>query len=262
MKNSQPTQDKVEWEEWEGEKQKYSLSIPYKSLQVNPRSSVIVSHGVYDDTTPGKLILKNKSTIQNGLATLGDKYFLLSETAIKEKELESKYIKPIVKCSTYKGSQAEVKRIFFPYSWNPETSKWVGLQEEQFKDEAPNLYSYFLPWKQELEARSLDAHSLWFWYGRSQALQATGCRKLIIPHIVAADTRKLSTHIVPSGTLGYSGLFATETQDGLSLEEIQAIIESPDFTQYVKKTGKDLAQGYKTFSSRVAGQFPIDKWIQ
>lgn len=181
--------------------------------------------------------------IQNGLATLGDKFFLLPEEVTIH---NGNLVRYAVKASTFKGGDIE-KRMFFPYV--ELNGKFIGITEKKFETDSPELYHYFNKLKTSLASRSLDKNSLWFWYGRSQAIQETSKRKLVITPVVNPQTEKLDTFIVPENILVYSGLFITETIQNFPLEEIQKIIESTNFMKYCSLLGKDMSGGYKNINA-------------
>jgi adenine-specific DNA-methyltransferase len=190
--------------------------------------------------------------IQNGLATLGDKFFILKDGEMVDHE--SEFIVPIVKASKYKGE--EIKgRIIFPYTKQKE--KYVGVTEETLKIKDPVTHSHLIKNSDSLQKRSLDKNALWFWYGRSQAIQETGKQKLVFSHIIGADQKKITAHIVPAGTLVYSGLFITET-GMFSLKQVKSIIESKEFINYCRLTGKDMSGGYKSVSAPLIKRYVLE----
>jgi adenine-specific DNA-methyltransferase len=192
--------------------------------------------------------------IQNGLATLGDKYYIINDNAIKQYSLESESFLPVVKASRYKGEPITGK-IIFPYKENTE-KKIIGLTEEYIQSKLPNLFKYFTEKKLLLLDRSLDVNSLWFWYGRTQALQATYKKKLVFSPIIGPEQSSVKTFIVPAGTLVYSGLFVTEKENSSnSLEDVKKILESEEFCQYIKIHGKDMSGGYKSAGSKTIKEF-------
>jgi adenine-specific DNA-methyltransferase len=201
-----------------------------------------------------KYLLGDKFSIQNGLATLGDKMFLFSEQKIKDTGAERALLRPVVKASRYKGEKVDTY-MFFPYK-EDENGRMVGYQEAELKTLAPNLYKYLLSIKADLEKRSLDSNSLWFWYGRSQAIQATNKEKLVFQPLVGPNQTKVNAFIVPSGTLVYSGLFIIENGGG-KLATAKKHIENADFPKYIKLVGQDKSGGYKMMNSKNVKNFPI-----
>lgn len=200
-----------------------------------------------------KLLLGEKYSIQNGLATLGDKHFLYSEEAIKLGKFEKEVFRPVVKGSRYKGGKIE-DYMFFPY--HEVDGKMVGYTEAELKAKAPNFYQHLLTLKSELVKRSLDKNSLWFWYGRSQAIQATNKEKLVFQTLVGPKQTKVAAHIIPAGTLVYSGLFIIETGKA-KLANAKKYIEQPEFAKYIRIVGQDKSGGYKMMNSKNVKNFPV-----
>lgn len=197
--------------------------------------------------------------IQNGVLTLGNKYFLVDEEyeAYSDLGIENLFY-PSVKSTTYKGEDIEQK-IVFPYQ--RVGSKFVGLSEDEFK-EYPEAYEFLLKNKEFLMKRSLEKDSLWFWY-RSQSLQETDKEKLVFSHVIGPNQTTIKTYKVPENTIVYGGFFITENtvldlfSESLSLNDIQKIIESSDFINYLKIVGKDKNGGYKEFSTSNMKKFRI-----
>lgn len=197
--------------------------------------------------------LKDVCTTQNGLATLGDRYYLIPEDDATEYEPET--VLPVVKASRYKGEPI-TKRMLFPYTYDADLNKLRGLTEAELS-QYPNTHQHFLNHEQKLRERSLDRNSLWFWYGRSQAVQQTMKRKLVFSPVIAPNQTRIQAHILPEGTLVYSGLFITEKPDGYTLEEVKGIIESEWFCTYMKNHGKEMNGNYRSVNSVLINAFKI-----
>lgn len=250
----------------------FKASVPYSFFQKDKSAAInIVSDEDYlklskykkGDRNPGKT-LGDVCKVQNGLATLGDKYFLVEKTSslasVKDGDSDNAFLFPVVKASTYKGEKID-KKIIFPYKLQTEVfetefgqeqkSRFVGICEKELLNKAPRIYRHLLSKKEDLESRSRDKNSLWFWYGRSQAIQETGKKKLVFSHVISSEQKKIRAFIVPANTLVYSGLFITEMVDELgkvvlSLDKVKKVVESPDFVKYCLLVGKDMSGGYKS----------------
>lgn len=196
--------------------------------------------------------LETLFNVQNGLATLGDKYFILDKKIASDLKLEPKYLRTAVKASTFKGKDQNTV-IIFPYSKVEE--KWQGIPEETLKAEAPNIHKYLLQNKKTLSARSLDKNSLWFWYGRSQAIQSVEDEKIVIAPLLKDTDEKGVFYKVPKDTLIYSGLFISQPKTRLSLESLLPQLITIDFAKYLKLNGKDMSGGYKSFNSRTVKDY-------
>lgn len=192
--------------------------------------------------------------VQNGLATLGDKYFILNKEESQKLGLEEKYLRTAVKASTFKGKDQNTV-IIFPYIKN-EFGQWKGVTEEKIKEEAPEIYKYLLKNKTKLESRSLDKNSLWFWYGRSQAIQSVEQPKIVLAPLLKDTDKSFTPHIIPGESLIYSGLFISHPKTTISLELLLPKISDEKFATYLKLNSKDMSGGYKSFNSRTVKHFP------
>lgn len=191
--------------------------------------------------------------IQNGILTLGNTYFLIDSNDERYTHLGVEdFVYPAVKGTKYKGTNTFQKMIF-PYHKNPLNNRFEGITEELLAKHS-EIFDFLTKNKEKLEKRSLEKGSLWFWY-RNQSVQETDKRKLVFNHIVGPQQEKVSAYIIPANTLVYGGFFVTEQEtndlfsSAMSLEEVQKIIESPDFIRYVRIVGKDMNGGYKEFST-------------
>lgn len=198
--------------------------------------------------------LSNLCKVQNGLATLGDEYFLINDSSLGIDD----YVYPIVKGSKYKGGEI-TQRIVFPYK--KDSSRFKGITEEELCL-SPTVYEYLLKNKDKLSKRSLDKGSSWFWYGRSQSIQETDKEKIVFSPIIGPAQSSIKTYIVAANTLVYSGLFITENSgdifsNNLSIPEIRKVIESESFLNYCRIVGKDLSGNYKSVSSSMVKKYKI-----
>lgn len=190
--------------------------------------------------------LSDLCKVQNGLATLGDKFFLLDDSDLGVED----YVYPAIKGSKYKGEEI-TKSIIFPY--RKVEGSFKGISEQELS-ESPWVYAHLLNNKELLSKRSLEKGSDWFWYGRSQSLQETDKEKIVFSHVISPTQTKIQAYLIPANTLVYSGLFIT-AKDNSSLSTIRKIIESADFLQYCRIVGKDLGGSYKTVSSAMVKKF-------
>ena len=87
--------------------------------------------------------------VQYGFATLRDKIFIGNVTN-KDKDLvlfndfwiENKILHKIIKGSTYKGKDTEIKFILFPYK--KQNNRFIPIPENELKKDYPNTYMYLL----------------------------------------------------------------------------------------------------------------------
>lgn len=188
--------------------------------------------------------------VQNGLSTLGDKFFLIDNDNLNT----DNYVYPVVKISKYRGDGIFQKMIF-PYKMI--SGKFVEINEDELCA-SETVYEYLLNNKDSLSSRSLGKGSNWFCYGRSQSIQEMSKEKLVFNPIIRSDQEKIDAYIVPANVLAYSGLIVTvnDTLDNeLSLLDLKNIIESEEFLKYCRIVGKDFSNNYKVVYSGMVKKF-------
>ena len=234
-----------------------TVEIPYENLKALD-GSLIAFNGA-QLITPSARKLSEISKAANGISTLGDKHFIIEESDIELYQLESDFIFNAVKGSKYYPGQKFAK-IFFPY--HKINNKWVGITEEHFEKTSPNLYQFMLNKKTVLEQRDRDKKSLWFWYGRSQAIQSVDKPKIMVTPIIKPTTTTVQWHKIPANTLIYSALFiippdSADKQQTQQFQQILQLLESEDFCSYAKSVGRTWSGGYKMISSTILNDFDI-----
>lgn len=121
--------------------------------------------------------------------------------------------------------------IIFPYRFNALDGRWTLIAEDELKSEYPLAYNYLLSHKDKLLKRDTDYQ--WYGYGRSQALQVVGRKKLILSQIV---TGSASVFVTSEECVPYSGYYV-EAKNDFSLEEALRILSSEDFSTYARRVG-------------------------
>lgn len=124
--------------------------------------------------------LKDICNIHVGITTLCDKAYIFSITEIDEKyvfantklkgkiKIEKEILKPIVKGSTLKSSDDEIKEyIIFPYQ--KINGKNQIISENILQEKFPLCYDYLISVKNELAKRDNGKPiKPWYAFGRSQ----------------------------------------------------------------------------------------------
>lgn len=199
--------------------------------------------------------------VQNGICTLGDKFFLNPPDA------EEGIVRPVVRGSRYKGGEI-TETILFPYeSTEQENSPLLNISapmptmfpmsEERLAD-FPKAEAHLRKNKEALTKRTSDKNALWFHYGRSQAIKTLTQPKLCLSIVISPSVATLSTYELDEQTVVNRGLFITKkTGSPYSLKDVQGVIESPEFIAYARACGKDMSGGYKEISSRMVNDFII-----
>lgn len=217
--------------------------------------SEIVEKSISADNEEEYVFLGDICDVQNGIATLRDKSFLIDSIDNFTDE-DKKYIRSCVKGSKYTGNEKGF--VIFPYK--SEDGKVVQISEEELK-KAKNIYNHLLSDKENLEKRSSDKSALWFHYGRSQAIQKTPLEKIVVSSVVSSEAT-VNNFLLEKDTVVYSGLFIiekTSNEQRVSLEKISQIISTQEFSDHVRKHGKNMRGNYTSFSAPVAKKFKVRK---
>jgi adenine-specific DNA-methyltransferase len=196
--------------------------------------------------------------VQYGFATLRDKIFIGGITSEKENLVlfngswvEKKILYKIVKGSTYKGKEKEIKSVLFPYK--KQDKRFIPIPEEELKQDYPNAYKYLLENKEELLKRDIDKGASWYEFGRSQGVQTSNNEKIVLSTLV---NHEIYFHKLPSDVFVYSGIFIIKKKQETSWEIIENILSSKDFYRYIQITGKDFSGGYKSVTSKQIKNYP------
>jgi adenine-specific DNA-methyltransferase len=196
--------------------------------------------------------------VQYGFATLRDKIYI-SEVLQEKGDLalfnnhwiEKEILRKIVKGSTYKGSDKEVKYILFPYKKNG--SRYEIITEKEIKELYPKAYKYLLDNKEELLKRDIEKNACWYEFGRSQGIQTSENDKIILSTLV---NNEINFYKVDKSTFVYSGIFIVKKKKEVNWDIIQGILKSKDFLKYIQITGKDFSGGYKSITSNQIKSYP------
>ena len=167
--------------------------------------------------------------VKNGFATLADKVFI-GNIPFDE------FTIPVIKASTgkwYKG--------FFPYDKDGKPLS----KSKIFKNET--VANYLNSKKVELlKGNSENKKNDWYLYGRTQALKDVYANKISI-NTILKDVSSIKLNEVEAGKGLYSGLYILTE---VPFYEIEAIIKSDDFINYIKALKKYKSGGYYTFNSK------------
>jgi adenine-specific DNA-methyltransferase len=211
--------------------------------------------------------LSKRFQSKNGIATLKNDVFVfdpINEDANyyyikkleKEYKIEIKVCRDIVNPNLIIGKPDldEIKRkIIFPYFHN---NLGVELIEENFfKREYPETYSYLLSQKETLARRDKGkrVYSKWYAFGRAQSLGKYKY-KLFIPHLI--NKKPVSIFNDDENLLFVNGLaFLGNNKRELLL--LQKILASDIFWYYIIKTSKNYNSGYFSISKAYFKDFGV-----
>ncbi len=201
---------------------------------------------------------ETKVKIGYGLATLADKIFICNSKNYFQIEkdnsnivnfnnfdIERRILKKIVKISTSDKNCLDFRYAIFPYKWNNVLEKYCLIEEQELKNKYKKTYEYLKNKEDQLKNRSITEKTVWYAYGRTQALnQAIHNKKIGVRNLVNGS---LVLFHIPKDCLFYSGVYIySEKED---LESIINILENPLFYEYARKIGKDFSYNHKFISS-------------
>lgn len=175
-------------------------------------------------------------TVSHSVATLCNSVFIINDYIENEDFIISKdcyFEKNCLKDAVSPRNMQYKKRekIIFPYYYKD--GALMHYSESDFKKLFPNTFNYLLETKDRLDKRNSDINSLWFEYGRSQALSKINKEKLIVSTII---TDAIKIYNVQETAIPYSGLYIISKSE-LSLDLAKKVLESKDFMNYVMNIG-------------------------
>ena len=173
-------------------------------------------------------------------------------------KIERSILKIIVKGSTYKGKTDKSKMIIFPYNWNKKKKAYEVILEDELQQKYPFAYEYFLNYKSELQNRNLAPKTKWYELGRSQGLNNSRHKKLVISNIFDCAKSNMKVYELNEDEIVYSGIFIT-CEDKKDLNSVKEILESEEFCQYSKIVGKNMSGGWKNISTKNIKLYRMNK---
>lgn len=232
---------KVNYTYSDGKKDIISLLTEYSSLSDKEWSFT---------SNSGSKKLKDNYNVQHGIATNADKIYI---SEIKEKskstvlfnnyEIEKDILIKIVKGSRYNGEEINTF-LLFPYVYKD--NKYIVMEENYIKENYPLAYKYLLDNKDKLEARDLEKNAKWYQFARSQSINTIDKEKIVIKHIISNSDTKIKYFKLDKNTAVYSGVYIT----GNKLDDVIKIIDTKEFCDYCKDSGKDMSGGYKSIAAK------------
>lgn len=177
--------------------------------------------------------------VKNSVATLLNEAFIFKEYErrdgyyiIDEYKIEEELVKDAASIKSLSRGENSYK-IIFPY--RIEDGKRKDYSESEFEDRFPGAVRYLKQFKDKLKKRKKDKNTLWFQYGRSQAITSVTGNKLIIPMVI---TKEVHVYEVGENAVPYAGYFIKCRESSrLGLQDAKKILESKDFYDYVKICG-------------------------
>ncbi|MBU2046384.1 MAG: Eco57I restriction-modification methylase domain-containing protein, partial [Bacteroidetes bacterium] len=207
--------------------------------------------------------LGNIAVINSGCFTGFDKAFFVDDKIIKEEQLETEVIKPVIMGKEPKKYKLHkpIKKCIYPYHLgiNNETET---IEENTFKNLYPNCYKYLLKFKDELESR-MDSRKtfkemsrVWYSYTRKGLIDIFDEKKILVGYIVSKNTYCLDE-------IGYmfsvGRVFAIQPKDKKLSEIILGILNSR-VSEFIMSSLCPIKQGgFFKISSQYLNSFPMPK---
>lgn len=112
----------------------------------------------------------------------------------------------------------------------------VRYTSQQFSTLFPGAENYLNDFRGQLDERKSDKGSLWFEYGRSQALSGLNKRKLLISTVI---TEKVMVYMLRKKCIPYAGMYIVPKSNNKTykLKDAKDILESKEFMKYVQDVG-------------------------
>jgi adenine-specific DNA-methyltransferase len=203
--------------------------------------------------------IKDFFDVQYGFATLRDKIYIGKITPYNDTLvyfnsflIEKDLLKKVIKGSRFKGQIDENEKILFPYELI--NNRYIPITENKLEKQFPKTYQYLLDNKNELESRDIDKGALWYEFGRSQGIQTIHNEKIVLSTLINGQ---IDFYKVPKDVLMYSGLFIVKNKPFSDWKIIEETLSSEEFYKYIRLTGKDFSNGYKSVTSKQIKEFKI-----
>ena len=178
-------------------------------------------------------------TVQNNVATLYNKAFLISEyeedeayVVVDGYKIEKAILRNAVSTKSCKKKDGK-DRIIFPY--RNHDGSYDRITESDMGMNFPGALSYLRQFADNLNDRDSSEGVLWYEYGRTQALSEIYDEKLIISMVI---TRKVTVYKADAESVPYAGYFIkAKNKQSHDLNFAKLLLEAPEFYEYVKNVG-------------------------
>lgn len=237
------------------------VKVTYKEL-IGKYNYRVYSHDFLTQFNKSFIDLGEIAEVKNGLATLQDKVFIISENEIIEERnniltfvkdnkifsIEREILKKVVRVSMIE----EIKYVIFPYILEND-KKATFVQDVSIKKHYEKAYQYL---SERLTKAYQSKYGLYF--GRSQGFTCYYDQKIVIPKVASLEDTPFK--IVEKGFL-LSGLSIKLRNEylGTDLKLILDYLNSDEVRNYLTVISKNYAAGYKSISSTDLKKIKIPK---
>jgi len=230
-----------------------------KNLTKNLRTE---KWGFFDEDFSQKLekLKRNHATLNEiadihyGIATLKDDVFIFTPTGEDEKcffrgnfKIERKLCVSIIKASTFKGTDQNLKLIF-PY----ENEKLIP--ENVFKNKFPEAFRYFLLHRKILENRDKGGgknYEEFYAFGRNQGLKTSFGKKIL----TSTMNKKPHFFVVENDNSSFFAGYCVKPKNDFDLHELCEILNSEMMEKFIAVVSKSYRGGYKSYAKSFLKDF-------
>ena len=202
--------------------------------------------------------------IKVGFATLRDSVFLIDRDHTRL-EIEPDVTAPAIKIAKF-SDERELRqnrlRVIKPYKKTG--SKWIPLEDGEFRQLYPNAYSYLKFHRSELSKRDKGKRrpDRFFEWGRSQCMEAPGPKLLTKtfnrgPNFLLDETDSLFCNGYSVKPRESGGLFFVP----INIRVLQKILNSWVMDYYARLTSFQIEGGYQCFQKNFIERFCIPEVI-
>jgi len=178
-------------------------------------------------------------TVQNSVATLYNKAFLISEyeddeayVVVDGYKIEKAILRNAVSTKSCKKKDGK-DRIIFPY--RNHDGSYERITESDMEKNFPGALRYLGQFSANLDERDSSEGVLWYEYGRTQALSEIYGEKLIISMVI---TTKVTAYMADAESVPYAGYFIkAKNEQEYDLNFAKQLLEAPEFYEYVQNVG-------------------------
>lgn len=221
----------------------------YKYNEKNAKAEFVTDINYEDLFIDGKIVLSRDNRpfkkyfdfvvpknprvqVKNGFATLNDEVFIQNDFGFNGNIID-----------VLKASTGQWKKCIYPYDSEGKLTPFERLDV--------NTQDYFNKKKHLLVKDGKKIDSLWYGFGRTQAIKDVFKDKISI-NTTIKDIDSIKLNLVKTGQGIYSGLYMiTDTP----FEVIEEKIRSISFLDYLRSLNKCKSGGYYTFSSKELAKY-------
>lgn len=174
--------------------------------------------------------------VGTSIATQLNEAFLLKGGSIeghwykgKDIKIEADVVREAVSPRSLQKNSTEY--IIFPYRLEGENLR--RYSEREFSKKFPFAENYLRNFKARLLNRKSEKNSMWFEYGRSQAIANMNKEKLLTSFVI---TNRLNIYKLGSQVLPYSGIYIAQKTE-LPLQSAFEILNEEKFLKYISNVG-------------------------